>query len=56
MDPIDIIIPQSTTGFDVVAFLSRAHYMFLLERVGLIGIREIRDQMEFEQAEGQGNA
>jgi len=56
METIDIVVAFSSRGFDAVSFLTRADEWRLRTYFGLNGVREIKDQIEFEEAEGAGNA
>ena len=56
METIDIVVAFSSRGFDAVGFLVRADEWRLRTHVGLRGIREIKEQIEFEDAEPEGKA
>ena len=49
-------ITVTTQGFDAWLFLVRAEDYRLRKACGLAGWREIKEQMEFERAAGEGNA
>ena len=52
----EVTIPDFDRGFDAHSYSARSWEWYRRTRIGLDGIREIRDQIEFEQSESQGNA
>lgn len=53
---IEVRIPDFSRGFDAWSYSTRIWEWHKRVRIGAAGIREIKDQIEFESSEGQGNA